>query len=75
MEIKAIEKDYLDLMKKIESYSEAISLMFWDMRTGAPKKGIEQRSEVIGMLSSEVFKLSTSKEMGNFIQALTEPNT
>ncbi|MGY3716489.1 carboxypeptidase M32 [Sutcliffiella cohnii] len=73
MDIQTIEKDYLQLMKKIESYNEAISLMFWDMRTGAPKKGLEQRSEVIGMLSSDVFKLTTSEEMLEYITQLTQP--
>ena len=41
------------------------------MRTGAPKKGVEQRSEVIGVLSSEVFKMSTSEEMAYFIATLS----
>ncbi len=57
-------------MKKIQNYGEALSLMFWDLRTGAPKKGVDQRSEVIGMLSSEVFAMSTSDEMGNYLTEL-----
>ncbi|WP_442600372.1 carboxypeptidase M32 [Neobacillus sp. D3-1R] len=52
-------------------YNEAISLMYWDLRTGAPKKGVEQRSEVIGMLSSEVFHMSTSEEMASYIEKLS----
>lgn len=65
-----VEKQFLTYVKKIQNYGEALSLMFWDLRTGAPKKGVDQRSEVIGMLSSEVFAMSTSDEMGNY---LTEP--
>ncbi|MCV5426803.1 carboxypeptidase M32, partial [Escherichia coli] len=49
-----VEKQFLTYVKKIQNYGEALSLMFWDLRTGAPKKGVDQRSEVIGMLSSEV---------------------
>jgi carboxypeptidase Taq len=67
------EQKFLDLLKKISSYNEAIGLMYWDLRTGAPKKGAEQRSEVIGQLSSDVFALSTSNEMKEYIDALTEP--
>ncbi|HET6871477.1 MAG TPA: carboxypeptidase M32 [Sporolactobacillaceae bacterium] len=52
---------------------EAIGLMAWDLRTGAPRKGVEQRSEVIGTLSQSVFELSTSQEMRFFIEALTDP--
>lgn len=67
---KTVNK-FLDYVKKMTSYNEAIGLMFWDLRTGAPKNGVEQRSEVIGMLSSEVFKMSISEEMAAFIAKLT----
>ncbi|MCM3705763.1 carboxypeptidase M32 [Cytobacillus firmus] len=53
------------------AYNEAIGLMYWDMRTGAPKQGMEQRSEVIGMISSEVFRMSTSEEMAAYIAKLS----
>ncbi|QPA32736.1 carboxypeptidase M32 [Thermaerobacillus caldiproteolyticus] len=69
--IKNIEQQFLHYVKKMMSYNEAIQLMYWDMRTGAPKKGIEQRSEVIGVLSHEVFKMSTSEEMAAYIAKLS----
>lgn len=67
-----MEQKFQDLTQRITSYNEAIGLMIWDLRTGAPKKGVEQRSEVIGMLSSEVFKLSTSEEMKDCLDHLRE---
>ncbi|TYR79986.1 carboxypeptidase M32 [Priestia megaterium] len=70
-EILLIEKKFHEYMKKIKSYHEAMGVMYWDLRTGAPKKGVEQRSEVIGMLSSEAFKLSVSDEMASFITKLS----
>ncbi|GLH62331.1 carboxypeptidase M32 [Parageobacillus sp. G301] len=69
--IKKIEEQFLQYVKKMMSYNEAIQLMYWDLRTGAPKKGVEQRSEVIGILSQEVFKMSTSEEMAAFIAKLS----
>ncbi|MGG0412701.1 carboxypeptidase M32 [Peribacillus simplex] len=69
--IDLIEKDFKEYVKKISAYNEALALIFWDLRTGAPKKGVEQRSEVIGVLSSEVFNMSTSKEMESFIAELS----
>ncbi|MFE8702175.1 carboxypeptidase M32 [Cytobacillus sp. FJAT-54145] len=69
--IKQAEKEFLEYVKKMGAYNEALSIMFWDLRTGAPKQGVEQRSEVIGMLSSEVFKMSTSEEMAAYIANLT----
>jgi carboxypeptidase Taq len=71
--LKDTEQQFLNYVKKMMSYNEAIQLMYWDMRTGAPKKGIEQRSEVIGILSQEVFKMSTSEEMAAYIAKLS-PN-
>jgi carboxypeptidase Taq len=62
---------YVKRMKQIE---EAISVLIWDLRTGAPKKGVEQRSEVIGMLSGDVFKMSVSEEMGQYLAELTQPD-
>lgn len=68
-----IEKEFLDYVKKMEAYEEALGLIYWDLRTGAPKNGIEQRSQVIGVLSSELFQLSTSEEMAGYIARLS-PN-
>ncbi|KUP06528.1 peptidase M32 [Bacillus coahuilensis p1.1.43] len=70
--IDQLEKGFLEYIQKISAYNEALSLVFWDLRTGAPKKGMEQRSEVIGILSSEVFALSTSEEMEQFITELSK---
>ena len=70
-EMKKVERDFLEYLKKISAYNEALSVIYWDLRTGAPRKGVEQRSEVIGMLSSEVFKMSTSEEMAYFIATLS----
>lgn len=69
--ISEIEKEFLDYVKKMQAYGEALGLIFWDLRTGAPKNGVEQRSEVIGVLSSELFKMSTSEEMAAYIASLS----
>ena len=61
---------FIDYVKKMQAYSEAIGLMYWDLRTGAPKKGVDQRSQVIGTLSSEVFGLRTSDELAEMLEDL-----
>jgi carboxypeptidase Taq len=71
-DVKQIETAFLQYVKKMTSYEEAIGLMHWDMRTGAPKKGIEQRSEVIGNLSEDVFNMSVSHEMNDYINELSD---
>jgi carboxypeptidase Taq len=69
--VKQLEESFLNYLKKMASYNEALGLIYWDLRTGAPKKGMEQRSEVIGVLSQEVFQMSTSNEMGQYIEELS----
>ncbi|MGF3103395.1 carboxypeptidase M32 [Rossellomorea sp. DUT-2] len=66
-----IKDRFHDYVKKMSAYNEALGLMFWDLRTGAPKNGVEQRSEVIGMLSSELFEMSTSNEMAAYLAKLS----
>ena len=66
-------KDYYNYVKKMMDFQEALSLCAWDMRTGAPKKGLDQRSEVLGTLSGEIFKMSASDDMKHFIALLTDP--
>ncbi|WP_332693049.1 carboxypeptidase M32 [Halalkalibacter lacteus] len=70
--VQKLEADFRQYVKKIEDYGQALALLAWDSRTGAPKKGVVQRSEVIGTLSSEVFSLSTSAEMGHFVHELRD---
>jgi carboxypeptidase Taq len=67
-----VEKKFLEYVKKMSAYNEALGLIYWDLRTGAPKQGMDQRSEVIGMLSSEVFKMSTSEDMAAYIATLSK---
>ncbi|GIN60803.1 carboxypeptidase M32 [Robertmurraya siralis] len=69
--IKQIEQEFTAYVQKMSAYNEALSLVYWDLRTGAPKKSVEQRSQVIGTLSQEVFKMSTSEEMASYIANLT----
>jgi carboxypeptidase Taq len=69
--IDQLEKEFLEYVKKITAYDEALGLIYWDLRTGAPKQGIDRRSEVIGMLSTEVFRMSTSEEMAAYIAILS----
>ena len=66
------EANFLALLKKMSAYSEALNIMYWDMRTGAPKKGIATRSEAVGTLSAELFKMSVSEEMGGYLDELGE---
>jgi len=66
---------FRELTRKIRQYEELLGVVYWDMRTGAPRKGIGHRSEAVGALSDEVFRLMVSDEMGELLAALTEEET
>ncbi|OOC60978.1 carboxypeptidase M32 [Paenibacillus ihbetae] len=66
-------EQFQQLVRKIMSYYEALGLLQWDLRTGAPRKGTDVRSETIGVLSTEAFKLQVSEEMGQFLEFFADP--
>lgn len=65
-----MEQQFTEHVGKMRAYQEALSLLYWDLRTGAPKKGVDLRSETIGTLSSELFALSTSDSFGELLSSL-----
>ena len=73
-DINKVEKNFFEFVAKMKNYEEALMLLAWDLRTGAPKKGVEQRSEVIGTLSEDIFKMSISPELKEYIDVLSEAN-
>ncbi len=70
-EILAAFKEYV---KKIDYYNNALALLHWDLTTGIPEKGIPVRSEVIGLLSTESFKMSISNEMNEYLNYFNKEN-
>ncbi|MFT8871205.1 MAG: carboxypeptidase M32 [Sporolactobacillus sp.] len=72
MTIEQTKQDYREYVKKIMDFKEAIALAEWDLRTGAPKKGVSQRSAVIGTLADEVYTRSIAPQMKAYIDELTD---
>ncbi|BCJ86865.1 carboxypeptidase M32 [Effusibacillus dendaii] len=71
-DLQTVVQQFRSYTRRMKDYSEAIAVLGWDLRTGAPKKGQGQRSEVIGSLSTELFKMGVSAEMKEFIDSLSE---
>ncbi|MEN2766214.1 carboxypeptidase M32 [Ornithinibacillus xuwenensis] len=66
------QSEFQEYLKEMNAYREAITLIQWDLRTKIPKKGVEQRSEVVGYLSHKLHQMETSDKMKSFIDALNE---
>jgi carboxypeptidase Taq len=60
-------KEFKDYLTKLEYLNSAESVLSWDMMVGIPKKGKAYRSEVLGYLSGEAYKIQTSDKMKEFI--------
>ena len=68
-----LETDFLDYIHKMDAYREAAALIGWDLRTGAPKKTIDKRSQVLSILSTEHFEMATGQKMQTYIEELSKP--
>lgn len=67
---RAMENQFKQYLEEINAYQEALMLIYWDMRTKIPKKGVEQRAEVAGFLGEKIHKLKTSNKMKYYIDEL-----
>ncbi|SQC68336.1 Putative metalloprotease ypwA [Listeria fleischmannii subsp. fleischmannii] len=63
-----LEQEFLAYVKRKEALNEALNLVYWDIRTGIPKKGATARSLVIEVLAEDIFKLEVSEEMAALLQ-------
>lgn len=64
---------FRELVRKMADYQQAFSLMEWDLRTGAPKKGHELRAQAMGTLSAEIFRILTSSQMESYLMEFSDP--
>lgn len=64
---------FLEYRNKMRQYGLAVSMMYWDMQTATPQKGVESKTEAIGFFSTEGFKLGTSEEYGRLLEELSRP--
>ena len=60
-------QEYKDIQK---AYTLALSTMYYDIATIAPKKGIAKRNEAMAYLSGEAFSKATDKEALAMIEEL-----
>lgn len=69
---KEKRQEFKEYLKMIEYLNSSIAVLEWDTMVNAPKKAINYRSEMLGYLSSESYKLTTSEKMKEFIDFFNE---
>lgn len=72
MNLEQAKKQLNKTLEKIKAYNHSSSLIYWDAATGAPKKAVDNRAKILGILASEVFKLTVSEEMKECLELLEE---
>lgn len=60
-------------LNKMNQYGHVITLLYWDMETGAPKLGQAGHIDALTYFSSESFAMETADELGSLLDALAEP--
>lgn len=66
-----ITKQWREHFKQLRAFDEAISLLYWDMRTQMPEQSAPLRAETIGYLSTEAFKRQTSDSFSELLAEMT----
>jgi len=68
--IEALESDYkklMDLTREVIVLGSAVSIIYWDMETMMPPKGVNLRSQQLGVLRQMMHRLITKPEIGNLL--------
>ncbi len=65
-------QQFRDMRKKQEAYSYVMSVVGWDSQTEAPRGTFPRRADMLGLISAELFKLSTSQEYQDAVYGLFE---
>ena len=66
-------EEFRQYLTKMQQYDHVTNLLYWDMRTKAPKLGQAAHIEALTHFSAESFALSTSGELGEMLDKLAEP--
>lgn len=64
-------QEFKEYVRSIEYLQHAASVLGWDMRVSIPRKGVAYRSDVLGYIETEMYKLQTSDKMKGFIDYFT----
>ncbi len=70
---EALEADYQKLMgltREVITLGSAMSIIYWDMETMMPPKGVNLRSQQLAVLRRMIHRLSTKPEIGALLSAI-----
>ena len=72
MTIENAKEKLYEIQKRLAAYEHAVGLLYYDGATTAPKGTAENRSASLGVLSEEIYLISTSDETVSVLEYLDE---
>lgn len=72
MDLKTAFEQFYALQAKLSAYGHAMSLIYYDGATTAPKGTAPNRAHALSILSEETYKLSTGEETVSLLEYLDE---
>ncbi|MBR3879894.1 MAG: carboxypeptidase M32 [Clostridia bacterium] len=70
MDTKTAIEQFYALQSKLSAYEHAMSIIYYDGATTAPRATAPNRGHALGILSEEAYKLSTGEEMMSLLEYL-----
>ena len=70
MNLQEALNSFNDWQNKLSAYNHAMSVIYYDAATVAPKKTAANRAHALGILSEETYKLSTGDEIVSVLEFL-----
>lgn len=70
--LKSNYEQLLGLTKEIFTLNSAVSIIYWDMETMMPPRGVNLRSQQLGVLRQVIHRLSTKPEIGTLLSSIEE---
>ena len=70
MDIKTAIEQFYALQSKLSAYEHAMSIIYYDGATTAPRATAPNRGHALAILSEEAYKLSTGEEMMSLLEYL-----
>jgi carboxypeptidase Taq len=71
---KSTVEQFKELDERIIHLSSVSALVGWDQKVMAPKKGRLLFAKASSALQTEIFKLTVSKELGEYLEELSQPD-
>ena len=70
MDTKTAIENFYALQSKLSAYEHAMSIIYYDGATTAPRATAQNRGHALAILSEEAYKLSTGEEMMSLLEYL-----